>query len=96
MDELTTFVTALLDGIEGIAGPRHGAIISDLMLSMVAASRRILARHKRVDYDGRTWCDHCTSPGAENEDLVPWPCADVLDLAAIRSDRPDYRQEWKP
>lgn len=95
MDDLTAFANAQLDQIESIAERRQGAIISDLILSMVKAHRAILARHKRVDFDGRTWCEHCTSPAAENEDLVAWPCADVRDIAAIGSDQPAYRQEWR-
>jgi hypothetical protein len=25
---------------------------------------------------------------------VSWPCPEVLDLASVWSDHPDYREEW--
>ena len=69
MDDLTAFANAQLDQIESIAERRQGAIISDLILSMVKAHRAILARHKRVDFDGRT--GYITTALEANVPIVP-------------------------
>lgn len=59
----------------------------------VAAKRAILARHAKAGCDdewGGVHCGWCSSPEAE----TPWPCPDVLDLAAIDSGHPDYDTGW--
>lgn len=57
-------------------------------LREVEARRRRIKRHSPLaDVDYWTPCSRC---------LVPWPCDDLRDDAAIYSDRPGYREEWKP
>jgi hypothetical protein len=67
------------------------------VLADIAAKRRILARHSSFDFpadedDGPgdyAWtpsCDHCHQP---------WPCPDLLDLAAPFADRRGFRPEWR-
>jgi len=55
-------------------------------LREVAAKRAILARHE----PGVTYPDEC---GLDSE---PFPCADLMNLAAVYSGHPDYQSEWKP
>ena len=61
------------------------------VLREVTAGREILRRHGLASEDSMNclWC---------SEDYRPyrWPCPDVLSVAAVWSDHPDYRQEWKP
>jgi len=60
-------------------------------LREVEAKRAILGRHEPAGKEPVSclWC-------SEDEFLYRWPCPDVLSIAAIYSDHPDYRQEWKP
>lgn len=63
------------------------------ILREITAKRAVLDRHQPGEHwDGTPICRWC-SPG---EARLSWPCNDVRDLAAIYSDHPDYRQEWKP
>jgi hypothetical protein len=66
------------------------------VLAEIAAKRRILARHAEYDFpynpdDGPgdyAWtprCDKC---------FEPWPCPDLLDLAAPCAGRPGWRDGW--
>ena len=51
----------------------------------VAAKRAIVAWHEPWHVDpGLVWCAHY------------WPCPTLRLLAAVYSDHPAYRQEWKP
>lgn len=68
----------------------------------VAAKRAIVKRHQPGEdpasfgpLEGQLYCKAESS----DEDLWyanPWPCSDVLVLAAIWNDHADYRDEWKP
>jgi hypothetical protein len=62
------------------------------VLREVAAGRRILGRHKPVDYHGISVCQWDTCSEGEQ----PWPCPDILDSIAVWSDHPDYQEAWKP
>ncbi|WKV74740.1 DUF6221 family protein [Streptomyces sp. PCS3-D2] len=81
------------------------------VLAEVDAKRRRLARHtserRRLaleDADGTTSmafliCASCTPNRVirrEEQDIVEWPCPDLLDDAAVYADHPDYREEWWP
>jgi hypothetical protein len=81
------------------------------VLAEVDAKRRRLARHtperRRLaldDADGTTSmafliCTSCTPNRVirrEEQDIVVWPCPDLLDDAAVHADHPDYRDEWRP
>lgn len=61
------------------------------VLREVAAKRRVLGRHvpHRLGAD-YAWCEWC------RPQVEVWPCPDLLDLAAVWADHPDYRQEWAP
>jgi uncharacterized protein DUF6221 len=59
----------------------------DRVLREVAAKRAILAEHLRVGGSCRMCIEWPTQP---------WPCRTVRILAAVHSDHPDYRAEWKP
>jgi hypothetical protein len=76
------------------------------VLREVEAKRKIIDRHHPETYSfaevgdagdrferSVIGCAQCTYDGLDPE---PWPCADVRDLAAIFSDRPGYREEWRP
>lgn len=59
------------------------------VLREVAATRRALSRHRPTERrDG--WHPTCWF------DNHRWPCAAVLDMAAIWSDHPDYDPAWSP
>jgi hypothetical protein len=64
------------------------------VLREVEAKRAILERHSPIkDLLPKTsWCVQCT----DDRNGYLWPCADVRVLAAVYSDHPDYRAEWKP
>jgi hypothetical protein len=71
------------------------------VLREVAAKRAILARHRPwwddyVDGDGieraTRECRECRPPGTPDN----WPCYTIKVLAAVFSDHPGYRDEWKP
>ena len=60
-------------------------------LREVQAKRNILGRHAPYP-DHPAYCEHC------NDGLLQqrWPCEDVLVIAAVYVDHPDYRpEEWK-
>lgn len=61
------------------------------VLREVEAKRAILARHA-PNPEHSAFCGRCNDGLLEQH----WPCPDVLDIAAIYSDHPGYRQEWKP
>ena len=82
------------------------------LLREVEAKRAILRQHHRLtphpEYGftyaaAGNFCGYC-GPGdnwqAEQEpDHYPgamWPCQHVRLIAAVWSDHPDYREEWKP
>jgi hypothetical protein len=81
--------------------PRHDPA---RVLREVEAGRAILAAHG-PDPIGKFGgvqeprCLVCLTDrdGYEEQwEADPWPCATLRHLAAIYSDHPDYRQEWKP
>jgi Family of unknown function (DUF6221) len=59
-------------------------------LREVVAKRAILAHHAPIHPIGQ-WigCQQC-----DGEQAQEWPCPDVLAVAAVYSDHPDYRPEW--
>jgi hypothetical protein len=66
------------------------------VLREVAAKRAILAEHKPYEtggthLSGPVFCSTCGE-----EDAVEVPCGTLRHLAAVYSDHPDYRPEWKP
>lgn len=66
------------------------------VLREVEAKRAIIAAHA-TDPDGH--CSVClTTRDRWQEDwpLDEWPCQTILAVAAVYSDHPDCRQEWKP
>jgi hypothetical protein len=71
------------------------------VLREVEAGRTILAEH--VPYDctepkGQR-CFRCASDRAYRSGAAiheAWPCLTLRILAAVYSDHPDYRPEWKP
>ena len=92
MTTLPEFLNARLDEDEA-AGRRALA----RALREVEAIRAILERHRRIepDFTGAAacaWCSDDTDAGARFHQ--PWPCPDVLSLAAVWSDHPDFRPEW--
>lgn len=72
------------------------------MLREVAAKRAILAEHAIYEpgqYAGypQFWsCSACGAAGYGESYEVGWPCPTVRHLAAVWSDHPGYRDEWKP
>ena len=58
-------------------------------LREVAAGRAILALHppKPLRHVEADWCHVCRTG---------WPCKEFRAIAAVYSDHPDYRPEWKP
>jgi Family of unknown function (DUF6221) len=98
----TAFLSARLDEDEqeaaSFAGPPS---LRDRQRREVEAKRAILAIHRPVwndyvDGDGieraTHECRECRPPGTPDN----WPCRTVKALAAVWSDHPDYRQEWRP
>jgi len=69
------------------------------VLREVEAKRAILDRHAphETAFDGPA-CDWCSEDVDDRPQLAKerWPCPDVLSLAAVYSDHPDYRPEWRP
>jgi Family of unknown function (DUF6221) len=68
-------------------------------LREVGAGRAILDRHMphETAFDGLA-CNWCSEDVDDRPQIAKerWPCPDVRSLAAVWSDHPDYRQEWKP
>jgi Family of unknown function (DUF6221) len=75
---------------------RHAAA---RVLRDVAAKRAILDRHAphETAFDGPA-CDGCSEDVDDRPQLAKerWPCPDVLSLADVWSDHPDYDPGWKP
>jgi Family of unknown function (DUF6221) len=90
MNDLVAFLAARLGEAEALA--RRALIWQPLALRMVEAGRAILAEHAG-GYPG--YCAVCHAGGFD-WDPERWPCATVRALAAVYSDHPDYRDEWKP
>ncbi len=67
------------------------------VLREVEAKRAILAAHPRVE-SLFTECGTCheSEEGWAATVPVQWPCSTVRHVAAVWSDHPDYRAEWKP
>ena len=59
------------------------------VLREVEAKRAILRWHpsERMRYIDASRCPQCE---------LTWPCPTVRLIAAVYSDHPDYRDEWKP
>ena len=71
------------------------------VLAECDAKRRILARHapkvgtEYGPFEGELICG--CSGGTDEFHAVPWPCADVRDIASVYADRPGYEEEaWRP
>jgi hypothetical protein len=71
------------------------------MLREVAAKRAIIDVHSPgypvtfPEPSGQPTCGVCHA-GTWDWDPEGWPCATVRAIAAVYSDHPDYRAEWKP
>jgi hypothetical protein len=66
------------------------------VLAECDAKRRIIAQHDVDDGDCRTCFDpNTTNDWPENMVQQCWPCPTLRLLAAVYSDRPGYREEWK-
>lgn len=92
MDDLTAFLAARLDEDEARArrGSPDAWLLGSRTLREVEAKRDILRRHGPAgDPVSCLWCSEDYRP-------YPWPCPDVRSIAAVWSDHPDYRPEWKP
>ena len=67
------------------------------VLREVEAKRVILGRHKPLsEASSHLACAWCSDDVDTVSLDMRWPCPDVLSLAAVYSDHPDYRPEWKP
>jgi len=90
--------------VSGYGGPAADAFIARhdpaRVLREVEAKRLIIAAHNTTvrermrshpEYGQDYWCDTCSHENPTGR----W-CRTLLLLAAIYSDHPDYRQEWKP
>lgn len=112
VDDLIAFVTARLDEDEAAAKtlasdmPHLDAMCACIaaggsarVLREVAAKRAILDRHSphETAFNGLA-CNWCSEDVDDRPQLAKerWPCPDVLSLAAVWSDRPGYRDDWKP
>jgi hypothetical protein len=62
----------------------------------VAAKRAVMAEHFRTVGPSGWGCRQCSDyADGQMTAAEPWPCATVRAMAAIWSDHPDYRAEWK-
>lgn len=94
-DDLVAFWSARLDEDKDRArrGSPPGWVWGNRALREVAAKRRILTRYEyacrqasvNIDAEQEAW-----------EKIAGALERDALDLAAVYSDHPDYREEWKP
>jgi hypothetical protein len=97
VDDLIAFLNARLDEDEAAA-----KAAADPALRWLAAARAILAEHHPTDWMayGDHMCFRCVlddeEPHPAGYGWLPYPCPTVRHLAAVWSDHPDYRQEWKP
>jgi len=75
------------------------------VLREVAAKRRIMERHKPDDritvkgpYRGRYSCQGCNYEYGTIDEITQdiAECPELRDLAAIYTDHPDWREEWRP
>lgn len=70
------------------------------VLAEVEAKRRIVLRHSPHDMASPAHAATCEREHwgvlVCNHDGRTWPCPDLLDLASIYADHPDYRKEWRP
>jgi len=111
MNDLVAFLTARLDEdkrrdwhVFDCSGMPRGDLggecceVRQRMLREVAAKRAILAAHEPVteeiphgedDFERAVVCLECAS-------LRRWPCPALRHIAAVYSDHPGYRDEWKP
>ncbi len=96
IEDMTAFLAARLD--EDEAAAETGRERDLRPLREVAAKRAILAEHFAEDR-GESLpgadcgvCYYIGTPGSPAQ----WPCLTLRVLAAVYSDHPDYRQEWKP
>ena len=97
MNDLAEFVAARLDEAEALAG--KALIWQPLALRMVKAGRSIMSRHTpHQPAFGGPACNWCSEDVDDRPQIAKerWPCPDVLSLAAVWSDHPDYDQEWAP
>lgn len=70
------------------------------VLREVEAKRRMIAMHERDSFGAQEWCRKCAI-GDSCDDCLDystqvWPCATLKLLALPFSDRPGYREEWRP
>ena len=109
-DGLAGFLRARLDEDEAAANEVHrprdcGSVNNDgefdpdpiycscpypaRVLREAEAKRAILALHppKPLRHVEADWCHVCRTG---------WPCKEFRAIAAVYSDHPDYRPEWKP
>lgn len=68
---------------------------TDQILAQIAGHRALLAEHL-VAHTGTSYqhCIRCADH--EAHDALRGPCRTVRVLGAIYSDRPGYREEWRP
>ena len=71
-------------------GDRHGLwqCEPERILAECEAKRRIIEEHAST-----TRSDPCDAHNANYETI---PCDNLLYLAAVYADHPDYREEWRP
>ncbi len=102
MDDLIAFIAARLDEREHFAKTaRLAQKHREQMLREAGAMRAILDEHGPgypVTFpkpSGQPACGVCHAGGWDWEP-EQWPCPTVRHLAAVWSDHPDCRPEWKP
>jgi uncharacterized protein DUF6221 len=100
MNDLIAFLNARIDEDERYLKSNARHLWTQRPLREVAAKRVIVKRHQpgEAGYGPLEDQLYCKAESSD-EDLWyanPWPCSDVLALAAVYSDHADYRPEWKP
>lgn len=112
MSDLTDFLSARLDDDEAWAKAGYDAEWPEFnepetpghherVLADVTAKRGIVDRHRPHDpaVDIFEGCVVCLTDRDGFKDYWqpdPWPCATLRTLAAVYSNHPDYRGEWRP
>jgi Family of unknown function (DUF6221) len=103
-DDLTAFLKARLAEDEAEAASFAGPpSLRERQRREAEAKRAILAAHPVRPVRNGT-CQVCTdvegtsylSYLSDQHKVAPPPCPTLRALAAVYSDHPDYRQEWKP
>ena len=101
---IVTFLNARLDEDEGYLKSNQHHLWTQRPFREVEAKRAIIAEHgpDPINKFGSVHdplCLVCLTNRDGYEEMWEadeWPCRTLRSLAAVYSDHPDYRQEWKP